>query len=1240
MSPESIPPFEHLRNEELRSRLISIRGAAKEILKIDLLLHFTDHRLTHSDRLTEIVDQFIAPVQGANSRLSDQELFILYAACYLHDIGMHNERVGDTDTITKALASMSAGGQDMEIKGHLAWDELAHETRSDLLRRHHHLISSEMILSSVDAVSAPVGVQLTREDHPEYIAFICEAHALDLDDKRDTQRYAEITRDRGNLRVGLLAALLRIVDILDESQRRANPKERRTLALDLEEEIHWFRHHYTEDITFDRTERTIIIWFDFSAENQALYSPVIPKLQGPHIQAELDRHMQLLNRYALVWILVSKDDPKPITTTEPIPPAVFDAMRKEVDARAGMPMQESISAADLFAEKYAGVKDRLVELRSRKDSTPTALHLRELGPIAADLWRAGGNRSAWNLLHLPFDQGKASLEPREQLEMGCLLARTMKDDQPGWACQILMSLTAIADHLAADDLQKEAYWRLRAECMFNAYIEEFSEAARCALALATSAGARRKLWSSLCEWYLLQGRLGEAMEAVQEVKRGGEELPVQVTLVEWRIRAMRGDAKEAEEALGAASDSAQGTPERMCLDMLHAELLHLSFRDKEAAELLRKSVAPSLGDIAEDGALAVLDNQAMVSLNLFEASSSHEFYALADIRRLAGIDLWDASAVIRGRGAAEKGEHYEALPVFWRLLVGTYRLGCWRSHQWASDLMARECIEIASLRPESNWVSEAIFHALLSGDEKLAELIGKRLMDWGDVRRIAAAVDSCLHYGNLPRHAGLVARVLAEIADAIPDEQVAAIVDWLLARCPASLDDWGTRSVFSGIWQAVASIGLRLTPDLAQKVVSAAVGHVEWKRRSAFRGKLINAVTKCLPSLAPENLPPLVTRITPLATDERQRFDHDYADVIELLYQLSTLAGTHVRDGIANSLYPAGGGPANAILVQAAPLFGRKPLGNARVREWAREVAAGIRLQVQRAAPGQRPQEVRGSVGTAARRSDGGTVQISIGGHSQSLRALMQYRQMLNRDELQELVSAILDMAGDSENLLANRESLLYELGGFADCLPDDLADVVFNRLSGIAMGDVATEGLAAAGTGDPLNPFKMNAGTVGGVRGMALYTLSHIVKARPNEHRQDQVNDLLAHALTDSNKEVRRMGAVAARIVPRLSPSVFYDLLLATRDHDPMVAASSMHAFAGERGLQMDEGQCHSLAYSVLMAAKSSDRELRRAAAYVLTESEGLLSSCSRGGNPNLEAARILLVDDVCFSVRSVFTS
>jgi hypothetical protein len=372
--------------------------------------------------------------------------------------------------------------------------------------------------------------------------------------------------------------------------------------------------------------------------------------------------------------------------------------------------------------------------------------------------------------------------------------------------------------------------------------------------------------------------------------------------------------------------------------------------------------------------------------------------------------------------------------------------------------------------------------------------------------------------------------------------------------------------------------------------------------------------------------------------DADLRFDLDYDKVVNLLYQLAQLAGPQVKDTIASALYAADGGPVNAILMQIAPFFGAKLRGDDRIREWAREIAAQVRLQVQRAGVGQRLGSAGGGPATVARTSNEGTVKVSVGSHSQGLRALIQHRHVLGRAELQELVSAILDMTDDPENILANRESLVYDLAGFADCLPDDLAGMVFARLHRLAAGAVVVQGVALTDELNPLNPFKMNMGTTDDVRAMALYTLSHVVSARPSEERIGQMNHLLARALTAPSDRVRRGGIAAARAVPQLSPSVFYGLLLATRDHSPGVAASAMHAFANRGGLQLEEGQTHALAYSILMAAKSSDRELRRAAAYVLSQSEAMLSACSGGGNSNLEEARSILTHDVCFSVRSVF--
>ena len=124
--------YKHLTNEAKRSRLIALRDAVKPILANNLLPHFTAHDVEHCDRVTTVIDAFIEPLQDAANRLTDDELFVVYAAAYLHDIGMQYENVGNSLTITAAIGTDS-------------WEALPVLVKRDLLRQHHPTISAELV---------------------------------------------------------------------------------------------------------------------------------------------------------------------------------------------------------------------------------------------------------------------------------------------------------------------------------------------------------------------------------------------------------------------------------------------------------------------------------------------------------------------------------------------------------------------------------------------------------------------------------------------------------------------------------------------------------------------------------------------------------------------------------------------------------------------------------------------------------------------------------------------------------------------------------------------------------------------------------------------------------------------------------------------------------------------------------------------------------------------------------------
>lgn len=280
------PQFIHVTDPTVKARLVNLRESVAPILANNLLPHFTDHSVAHSDSLAVYVDDLIAPLQATEKRLSPDELFILYAACYLHDIGMQHGKANETQVIA-GLNLLPA------------WGELTPEQQSEIIRRHHAAISAEMVRASVNAAAPIIGIQLTIDYSPMYVAALCEGHTLAV----ESERYKSLMTEGPKIRTELLSGLLRIADILDLSRRRANRAKALTLNLNLESQTHWWRHHYTEDITIDQNKNLVSVWFDFPKSHDSEYRRVVPQIQMPWLQEEFTRQTPVFHRYGFGVVL-------------------------------------------------------------------------------------------------------------------------------------------------------------------------------------------------------------------------------------------------------------------------------------------------------------------------------------------------------------------------------------------------------------------------------------------------------------------------------------------------------------------------------------------------------------------------------------------------------------------------------------------------------------------------------------------------------------------------------------------------------------------------------------------------------------------------------------------------------------------------------------------------------------------------------------------------------------------------
>jgi hypothetical protein len=493
------PEFRHL-HDPLRASLVKLREAVAPILANNLLPHFTDHSVAHSDSVTQLVDQLLQPLKDTDSALNEQELMALYGACYLHDIGMQYENA----EATKAIQGLKLTQR---------WEDLPESTRRDLLRNHHASISAELVETSIRSPTPPIGIQLSPEYEPSSVAALCEAHVLEV----ESPLYQTLTEPGPRIRMGLISGILRIADILDESRRRATREKAQTLLLNLISQVHWWRHYYTEDITIHSDERIIKVWFDFPPDLAAEYGAIVPVLQVPAIEAELLRHTRQFLPYGYGWILTTVVRGQQYGGAEQMPDVVYEQMQKMIAAqRAGEQGRIPRSPLQQFIESRGYMDRRIDELLDAKTTLPAADFLRQLNTLASELLRLGAKRSAWRILWGEFELGKDSLPESEQLEIGLnLIALMIGEDAGDRPARLMEKLKPIAETLDDSDPIKARFYILQARALASACAYEPAVGAyEKGISLTDAPEVKEILGAELAEMHFLQGEFVRAREVL------------------------------------------------------------------------------------------------------------------------------------------------------------------------------------------------------------------------------------------------------------------------------------------------------------------------------------------------------------------------------------------------------------------------------------------------------------------------------------------------------------------------------------------------------------------------------------------------------------------------------------------------------------------------------------------------------------------------------------------------------
>jgi hypothetical protein len=690
-----------------------------------------------------------------------------------------------------------------------------------------------------------------------------------------------------------------------------------------------------------------------------------------------------------------------------------------------------------------------------------------------------------------------------------------------------------------------------------------------------------------------------------------------------------------EVALQALEDAARLVADdcprdAVALGMLRAELLHLELLHDEALSVMENVVIPHLPALTAEERFGVEQNRS--DLQFYSPGASTDlFYNVVDQKRLLNFEWLDYRDLFSAKQNAERGEHYETLPILWQQLRRAYLHGCWLASRWTSHLFARECVHL------KEW-EDAVHHAIFARDDALLTDIAEGVLASRRAELVNRVVKRLLTTANLRTHFVVACKLLRDLADVIPDAWIPKVGEWLLKRAreipKARL---GVNHV-SAAWEAMTAIAPRFPIDLARSAVAVAVAHPIWTTKLNNPNSVIperEEVVRALGRLAwvvpPDDISSLASATLPLLTDRRQISDYD--EVVNLLCNLAKRGGTAVRDSLAASLYPSGQ-PVSRVLAQVADVFGKVELFDPfRIQKLADQVVLEIRRQVQWLKPGQLPEPVAEQIMEYNTSKPDRTLKVYVVGLT-GLHALARHRHKLDEPMLRQLLDAILDMARNKDNFCMNRASLLRALIEFADSVPTVIRTATEAALGPLARGAVeeSSEYPTAAAVDDPLNPHKPHSGRPEDVQGVALVALAAL--ASGDVPATKRVGDILEDALCDHRPEIRRAAYAAAGRLPDVSEGVILGVLAGLRDPDPNASVSAFAALAQQTGWKLNRNHWRVFLMAARLAQRMGSSNLRRHAARALV-------SWSPKCPSQLTAEQVgLLTDfreDICWSVREV---
>jgi len=230
MKDKDYPAALRLKDDKFITCIGNIRLKAEKIFADSLLPHYTRHDVKHSETIIKRIGELL---EEHPEKLNEQERFILIAAAYLHDIGMQYPTYSG-----------------LPLKVNYTIEEL------EEVRKNHHEASYTIIRESVKN-DAKIKLGLYNcEYYADSIANVARYHR-----KLDINKLENTSLSGKNVRLKLLAALLRLSDALDLGWDRVITDTLNQRMVPVESKFHWWCHLFFKSVLIESGKIQIYLFF-------------------------------------------------------------------------------------------------------------------------------------------------------------------------------------------------------------------------------------------------------------------------------------------------------------------------------------------------------------------------------------------------------------------------------------------------------------------------------------------------------------------------------------------------------------------------------------------------------------------------------------------------------------------------------------------------------------------------------------------------------------------------------------------------------------------------------------------------------------------------------------------------------------------------------------------------------------------------------------------------------------------